>query len=156
MNTPTPRHRGRWWKVIAYEVWMLREMVGIPANHPIRRDLRFNNSVNENALLRIRNLCDFSTSTHSNDIKPEDLFDNYATDLKYKRLNQLVRRLDKKHWKGGQGSVRWAFNKKLAHPTKVRSASFKYARYVERVLQTLKDVIAEMERVKGRSFESLL
>ena len=65
-------------------------MVGIPANHPIRRDLRFNNSVNENALLRIRNLCDFSTSTHSNDIKPEDLFDNYAMDLKYKRLNQLV------------------------------------------------------------------
>jgi hypothetical protein len=55
MSTPVPRHRSRWWKVIAYEVWMLRGMISIPANHPIRGDQRLANSVNENVLLHMRN-----------------------------------------------------------------------------------------------------
>jgi hypothetical protein len=156
MSTPVPRHRSRWWKVIAYEVWMLRGMISIPANHPIRGDQRLANSVNENVLLHMRNLCDFCTSIKTNDIKPSDLFDNYTTDPQYRVLNQLIRRLGKNYGKGGKGSARWAFNTKLAHPTKLRDTSFNYTRYVRRVLPVLEDVIAEIERIRGQRFESLL
>jgi hypothetical protein len=48
MSTPLSRHRRRWWKVIVYEVWMLRAMISIQANHPIRGDERLANSVSEN------------------------------------------------------------------------------------------------------------
>jgi hypothetical protein len=156
MSTPVSRHRRRWWKVIAYEVWMLRGMTSIPANHPIRGDQRLANSVDENILLHTRSFCDFCTSGRSSDIKPSDLFDNYATDPQYRVLNRLMRRLDRKYARGGKGSARWAFNKKLAHPTKVRGASFNYTRYAMRVLPVLQDVIAELERIRGRGLESLL
>ena len=49
-------------------------------------------------------------------------------------------------------TARWAFNKKLAHPTKGRGASFTYTRYLNRVLPVLQDVIAEIERLRGKPF----
>jgi hypothetical protein len=71
-----------------------------------------------------------------------------------------MRRVDKKYGKAGrkagprtgQGSARWAFNKKLAHPTKGRGASFTYTRYLNRVLPVLQDVIAEIERLREKPF----
>jgi hypothetical protein len=80
MSIPLSRHSRRWWKVIAYEVWMLRAMISIPANHPIRRDEQLANSVSENTVLHMRNLCDFCTSPNSGDIRPKDLVDNFPTD----------------------------------------------------------------------------
>jgi hypothetical protein len=158
MSTPLSRRRRHWWGVIAYEVWMLRGMVAVLTipNHPFRHDVRLNNSVNENVVLHIRNLCDFCTSPHADDIKPSDLFDNYAKDPKYKGLQRLIRRLHKKYGTNRQGCVRWAFNKKLAHLTKTRGTKFTYTRYAMRVLPVLEDVFTEIERLKGRSFESLL
>jgi hypothetical protein len=129
---------------------MLRRMVAILTipNHPFRHDVRLNNSVNENVVLHIRNLCDFCTSPHADDIKPSDLFDNYAKDPKYKGLQRLIRSL---HKSTGQTAkdVRWAFNKRLAHPTKARGTKFTYTRYAMRVLPVLEDVFTEMERLKG-------
>ena len=131
-------------------------MISIPANHPARRDPRLNNSVNENVLLHIRNLCDFCTSRRPDAIKPSDFFDNYTTDAQYRVLRRLLRHLDKKYGRGGKGSARWAFNTKLAHPTKVRREGFNDTRYAMRVLPVLQDVIAEIERILGRRLESLL
>ena len=125
-------------------------------NHPFRHDVWLNNSVSENVVLHIRNLCDFCTSPHADDIKPSDLFDNYAKDPKYKGLQRLIRRVHKKYGTNRQGCVRWALNKKLAHSTKTRGTKFTYTRYAMRVLPVLEDVFTEMERLKGRSFESLL
>jgi hypothetical protein len=121
-------------------------MVSIPANHPIRNDLRFNNCVNENVILHARNLCDFCTSPNPNDIKPSDLFDNYEKDPKYRLLRRLVRRVQQKYRKRGKGSV------KLAHPTKTRSTRFDYTRHLQRVRPALEDLIAEIERIRGRRF----
>jgi hypothetical protein len=164
MSTPLSRQRSRWWKVIGYEVWMLRGMITIPANHSFRHDVRLDNCVSDNALLHIRNLCDFCTSPKSGDIKPSDLFDNYATGPTYRVLRRLMGRVDKKYGKpvrkpsprAGQGSARWAFNKKLAHPTKTRGRKFDYTRYANRVLPALQDVIAEIERIRGQRLETLL
>jgi len=61
-----------------------------------------------------------------------------------------MRRLDRKYGKGGKGSARWAFNKKLAHPAKVRIRFFVYTRYVNRVLPVLQEIISEIERLRGR------
>jgi hypothetical protein len=140
-------------------------VLSIP-NLSFRHDVRLDNCVNENALLHIRNLCDFCTSGRSNDIKPSDLFDDYAKDpKKYRVLRRLMRRVDKKYGKpvrkpspprAGQGSARWAFNKKLAHPTKTRGRKFDYTRYANRVLPALQDVIAEIERIRKRRLETLL
>jgi hypothetical protein len=66
-----------------------------------------------------------------------------------------MRRLRKKYGKGGKGSARWAFNTKLAHPTKIRGASFDYTPYVERVFPVLEAIIIEIERIRGQRFESL-
>jgi hypothetical protein len=101
--------------------------------------------------MHIRNLCDFCTSGHPDDIKPSDLFDDFATDPQYRVLRRLLRRLGKKYGRGGQGSARWAFNKKLAHPTKIRGTKFDYTRYANRVLPVLQEVIAELERIRGPS-----
>lgn len=130
-------------------------MINISANHPIWDDPWLGNSVKESGLLHARNLCDFCTSPHPNNIKPSDLFfSDYATGPQYRKLRRLIGRLDKKYGKGGQGSVRWAFNKKLAHPTKGRGASFNYSRYLIRVLPVLEEVIAELESLRHHGFES--
>jgi hypothetical protein len=65
---------------------MLRGMISIPANHPIRGVDRLNNSLNENIVLHTRNLCDFCTSGRRNDIKPSDLF---ATTLRIRNIGSL-------------------------------------------------------------------
>ena len=134
---------------------MLRGMAAIPSNHPLRSNELLNNSFNENVLLHTRNLCDFCTSKNPNDIKPSDLFDNYDTAPEYRVLRQLMRRICKKYGKSGKGSARWAFNKKLAHPTKQRGLSFNYTRYLDRVHPILQDIVAEigrLERLRGRTF----
>lgn len=152
MSAPSLRNRNRWWRVIGYEVWMFGIMAKIPRDHPLRSNAPFNNSITENVVLHTRNLCDFCTSSRDDDIKPDDLFDGYASDRRYERLRRLMRRLDKKYGKGGKGSARWAFNKKLAHPTKARGTSFEYTRYLNRVDPTLQEIISEMKRLRGRPF----
>jgi hypothetical protein len=145
MPTSTAVLRRGWWHVIGYEVSMLRWLNSIQADHPSPSS----NLITEGRVLHVRNLCDFATSKKANDIKPPDMFDNYDIDARYKQLERFRRRLDKKYGRGGKGSARWAFNKKLAHPTKVRGTHFDYTRYLSRVLPALDDFITEIESLRG-------
>jgi hypothetical protein len=132
MSTPIGVDRSRWWGVLKYEVSMFRGLPGlqqgvrgwvsIPPEDPRRIHWLLSNSITEGRILHTRNLCDFRTSRRTDDIKPSDLFDNYDTDQKYETLRGLMKRLAEQYGKG-EGSARWAFNKKLAHPTKERGES---------------------------------
>ena len=106
------------------------------------------NIIPESKVLHTRNLCDFCTSLRTDDIKPSDLFDNYYTDQKYETLRGLMKRLDQQYGKG-EGSARWAFNKKLAHPTKERGESFDYTPFLDQVVPVLLKIIREIETLRG-------
>jgi len=112
-------------------------------------------SIIEGRILHTRNLCDFCTSTRTNDIKPCDLFVNYDTDSKYDRLKGLMKCLAQQYGNNTEGNVRWAFNKMLAHPTKERDNQFNYDLFLDRVVPVLQDIIGEMETLRGRPFPAL-
>jgi hypothetical protein len=122
--------RSRWWGVIEYEVSMFRGLpaelggVEITSPNPKRGGWLLCNSITECRVLHIRNLCDFCTAKDGRGIAPSDLFDNYNTDSKYHRLKGLLQQLDQQYGRAkDETSARWAFNKKLAHPTKERGES---------------------------------
>jgi hypothetical protein len=147
----TATERERWWKVIGYEIEMLKRMTNIPASHPARADRQLDNSVSENVVLHTRNLCDFCTSRRDNDIKPIDLFDDF-TDPKYDLLKGTVDRLREEYGTDTPETPRWVFNKMLAHPTKERDTGYNYTPYVNRILPLLQEVVDELERVRQRRF----
>jgi hypothetical protein len=97
--------RHRWWIVIGYEVSMLRGLQEVRANisiksaDPQRTAWLLGNVIPEGRVLHTRNLCDFCTSTHRNDIKPRDLFDDYDRDPRYEPLKGLIRRLREQYGK---------------------------------------------------------
>jgi hypothetical protein len=152
MSTPIDDPRRRWWIVIEYEVWMLQELNKILPTDPILSNLLLRNNITEGVVLHTRNLCDFCTSRRLNDIKPSDLFDNYDTAPRYDTLKELMKRLDQQYGKGKEGDVKWAFNKKLAHPTKERGECFDYTGFLNRVNPVLRDIIGELEALRGRPF----
>jgi hypothetical protein len=160
MSTPIAVDRSRWWVVIGYEVSMLRVLLGlrgqitIQSEYPQSSVLLLGNIITESKVLHTRNLCDFCTSPRTNCIKPSDLFDNYNVDQKYETLRGLMKRLDQQYGRG-EGSARWAFNTKLAHPTKERRKSFDYTLFLDRVLPVLQEIIGELETLRGRPFPEL-
>lgn len=143
---PTRAVRRRWWKVIAYEVHMFRDMWHL-------LDQMGSNAFVESLILHARNLCDFCLSSNPNDITLSDLFDNLETDSKYANLRKLKARLDKKYGRReNRRSARWAFNKKLAHPGKERSTHYNYTPRLNRVRPTIFAVIDEIESLRRRKF----
>jgi hypothetical protein len=148
MPGPTRAVRRRWWGVIAYEVQMFRAMSSSRASHQLAQ-----NALAESLILHARNLCDFCLSPDPNDITLRDLFDNLANDSKYANLRKLTDRLDKKYGRSkNRRSARWAFNKKLAHPTKERSTHYEYTPRLNRVRPTIFAVIDEIESLRRRKF----
>ena len=101
MTTTIAAKRCRWWRAIGYEVSMLRGLRGLRdfevcVSTPSSKDRTawlLRNIITEGQVLHTRILCDFCTSTNLNDIRPQDFFDNYDTDLKYDKLKELVKRL---------------------------------------------------------------
>jgi hypothetical protein len=68
-------------------------------------------------------------------------------------LKGLLQQLDQQYGRAkDETSARRAFNKRLAHPTKERGASFDYTPFLNRVVPGLKDIIAELESLRGRPF----
>jgi hypothetical protein len=130
----------------------VRGWISTPPEDPRRIAWLLGNSITEARVLHTRNLCDFCTSPRADDIKPSDLFDNYDTHQKYETLRGLMKRLDQQYGKGDEGSARWAFNKKLAHPTKERGESFDYTPFLDRVLPVLQEIVGELETLRGRPF----
>jgi hypothetical protein len=100
-------------------------------------------------------LCDFCTSKRLNDIKPSDLFDNYDTDPKYKKLKALINCLAQQYGTDQPEHARWVFDKMLAHPTKERQKSFDYTPFLDRVRPVLQAIIGEIETLRGRPFPEL-
>jgi hypothetical protein len=149
------RDRRKWWSVIGYEVSMFRGLLGLRGQIFIQSEddpqssvCLVGNIITESKVLHTRNLCDFCTSPRPDDIRPSDLFDNYDTDQKYETLIGLMKRLSQ-HYGKGEGSSRWAFNKKLAHPTKERAESFNYTPFLDRVVPVLLEIIREIETLRG-------
>jgi hypothetical protein len=162
MTTTIAAKRCRWWRAIGYEVSMLRGLRGlrdfaVAVSTPSSKDRTawlLHNIITEGQVLHTRNLCDFCTSKTSNDIRPQDLFDNYDTDRKYDKLKELMIRLDKKYGSSKkEGDARWAFNKMLAHPSQERNdKGFDYTPFLDLVLPLLEEIIGEIETLQGYSF----
>jgi hypothetical protein len=154
---PIAVDRNRWWVVIGYEVSMFRGLLGlrglitVQSEDPQSSVWLLGNIIPESKVLHTRNLCDFCTSRRTDDIKPSDLFDNYDTDQKYETLRRLMKCLDQQYGTSDEGSARWAFNKKLAHPTKERGEGFDYTPFLDRVVPVLQDIIVEIETLRGSS-----
>jgi hypothetical protein len=162
MSTPiTDDDRSRWWGVIEYEVSTFRGLpelgeVVITSPNPKRSWWLLKNSIVEARALHTRNLCDFCTTRNARDITASDLFDNYDADSTFDTLKGLLQRLDQQYGKANDpSSARRAFNKNLAHPTKERSDRFDYGPFFNRVDPVLKEIIAELETLRGRPFPEL-
>jgi hypothetical protein len=162
MTTTIAADRRRWWVVLEYEVSMFRglpELGGlgiVSPKNPKRSGWLVSNSIVEGRVLHARNLCDFCTSTDARDIRPCDLFDNYDTDSKYNTLKGLLQRLETQYGRSDDKTrARWAFNKKLAHPTKERGESFDYGPLLNGVVPIVEEIIAELENLRGRPFPEL-
>jgi hypothetical protein len=167
----TAPERDHWLQVIGYEVWMLGEtfkMVAVQAPLLIASSLL--NAISESRVLHARNLCDFCNPPwRQDDIKPSDLFDNYDTATEYSTLRVFVDGAAKAYttdtcpvvMPDGRLELRspkWAFDKKLAHPTRQRGTSFDYSRFVDVVMPKLQQVVEEMgrmEKMQGRNFPTL-
>jgi hypothetical protein len=165
MTATIAANRHRWWVVIEYEVSMLRGLRGLQtvkgwvnapsSEHDLRRTgWLLAMSVAEGRVLHTRNLCDFCTSTKTNDIKPHDLFENYDTDPKYDTLKGLMKEIAERYGQNKDGDARWAFNKMLAHPTQERDESFDYTPFLDRVLPVLEEIIGEIETLRDTPFPS--
>src|SRR6516225_261760 len=80
MTTTIASKRCRWWRAIGYELSMLRglrDFVCVSTSSAKDRTAwLLHNIITEGQVLHTRNLCDFCTSTNSNDIRTRDLFDN--------------------------------------------------------------------------------
>jgi hypothetical protein len=126
----------------------LRGQIFIQSEDPQSSVWLVGNIISESKVLHTRNLCDLCTSSHTDDIKPSDSFDNYDTDQKYETLRGLMKRLDQQYGKG-EGSARRAFNTKLAHPTKERGESFDYIPFLDQVVPVLLEIIREIETLRG-------
>ena len=162
MTTTIAADRGRWWVVIEYEVSMFRglpeigELGIVSAKNPKRNGWLVSNSIVEGRVLHTRNLCEFCTSTDARDIRPCDLFDNYDTDSKYNTLKGLLQRLETLYGRShDETRARWAFNTKLAHPTKARAESFDYGPLLSGVVPIIEEIIAKLENLRGRPFPEL-
>jgi hypothetical protein len=162
MSTPIAVDRSRWWVVIEYEVSMFRGLpelggLGIVSPKNLKRSgWLVSNSIVEGRVLHTRNLCDFCTSKDVRDIRPSDLFDNYDTDSKYNTLKGLLQRLEQQYGRSSDKKrARWAFNTKLAHPTKERGESFDYGSLLNGVVPIIQEIIAELEILRGRPFPEL-
>jgi hypothetical protein len=163
MTATIAAKRRRWWGVIGYEVSMLRGLRGLrglqgwvstSSEDPQRTAWLLYNSIAEGRVLHTRNLCDFCTSKHQNDIKPSDLFDNYDTDPKYDTLKGLMKEIAERYGQNKDEDARWAFNKMLAHPTQERDESFDYTPFIDRVLPVLEEIIGEIETLRDTPFPS--
>jgi len=161
VSTPLNAERRRWWCVIGYEISMFRGLRGlrglsiIPAEHPQHTAWLLANCISETVVLHTRNLCDFCTSSRTDDIKPRDLLDNYATDAKYEKLKGLIECLARQYGTNHEGHVRWVFNKMLAHPTQERGKAFSYAPFLDQIVPALESVIEEIETLRGRPFPAI-
>jgi hypothetical protein len=164
MTTTIAAKRRRWWRTIGYEVSMLRGLRGLrdftvcvsTLSSKDRTAWLLRNIITEGQVLHARNLCDFCTSTNSNDIRPRDFLDNYDTDLRYVKLKELMKRLDEQYGSSyREGDVRWAFNKMLAHPSKERNDKFDCTAFLDRVLPVLEEIIGEIETLQGYCFPEL-
>lgn len=162
MSTPIAVDRSRWWGTIEYEVSMFRglpELGGlgiISPKNPQRSGWLISMSVVEGRVLHTRNFCDFCTSKDVRDIRPSDLFDNYDKNSKYNTLKGLLKRLDQQYGRTKDPkSARWAFNTKLAHPTKERGEGFDYGPLLDRVVPVIEQIIAELETLRERPFREL-
>jgi len=167
----TTAERDRWMEVIKYEVWMLGETFKMGAiQAPLSMAPSVVNAISESRLLHARNLCDFcSPPWRSNDLKPSDLFDNYDKAAKYTKLQGLVDGVTKAYTTDScpvvmpdgskeLHSPKWAFDKKLAHPTRERGISFDYSPFMNLVVPKLRlvvDVIGSLEKADGRDFPTL-
>lgn len=148
----SPSDREAWWSVIKYEVNMLRALnnVNLSVDGPQIQWI-FDNLITEGKVLHTRNLCDFCTSRKPSDIKICDLFDNYSTDDKYRKLRELVELLIQGYGKSDQvNSSRWVFNKMAVHPTKERGMGFDYNFHLKQVWPVLQNIIDELELLRGQ------
>jgi len=123
------------WKIIAYEVRMLRATYEIVLNpaavaqlEQLQKETKvLTNAVEESAVLHTRSLCDVFLPYRG--IEPDDillsrLFSDWHTDARYRKIKAMINELRKRYGtRTKKLSPCWTFNKMMAHPTTYRSTS---------------------------------
>jgi hypothetical protein len=155
--------RQAWLDVIGYEVWMLGETYKMQVVQvPLFITQAVQNAITESGVLHARNLCNFCAGPWQNDdIKPSDLFENHYISWEYIWLQKLIGDVATTYNGAAVDgkSPRWAFNKKLAHPTQDRGLGFNYEPFLKLVYPKIKLLAEEIGRLEkkeqGRDFPSL-
>jgi hypothetical protein len=136
--------------VFDYEVDMFRSMTalleqGNSQYNSFGKYLR--NTVVESAVLHTRNLEEIfaNVKNDSDDITIADLLPNFESD----ELDQLR---VKYNGPESEGSLSWAFNKMLGHPTKHRSSGYDYSAQLNALAPLINSIIVEVnsQRPGGR------
>jgi hypothetical protein len=145
------------WDVVAYEVRMFRATYEIVLEPDTLKKLRkvWANAVEESAVLHTRILCEvfLSRGIDQDDIQVSKLFPAWDTDNRYDSVKQSINRLRRKYGSAQRsGSPCWIFNKMMAHPTAHRGKSYDYTAILADLEPILQDVIADIERLRGRPF----
>ena len=145
------------WDIIGYEVRMFYATYEIVLDPSTLSQLPkvFANAVEESAVLHTRLLCDvfLSKTIGPDDIQMSELFPDFNTSNKYGNLKAKIRRLRNQYGTSQRhGSHCWIFNKMMAHPTKYRGISYDYTAILRNLRPTIKDVITEIESIRGATF----
>lgn len=133
------------WTIFDYEATMLVEMwnLGVTGARA-RLPGAVQNATVESMLLHLRILVDILLSrdgTKSDDIKLKELLPSFRSPL----LDELRNKYGNSRM---VGSRCWALNKMLAHPTKLRSASYSYDAVVNPLMPVVVPLVDEI--VKAR------
>ncbi|MAT97872.1 MAG: hypothetical protein CL608_12070 [Anaerolineaceae bacterium] len=136
-------------KVISYEVDMVRELVRCSENADFlaRQPWYLQNAITESLVLHTRILVEVflsderksSDKRHSDDISLCDLTEADTTEV----IEELRRSYGSNN---DPTSVRWQFNKMMAHATTNRGASHDYGPFLKRIFPALFKVIDLLEK----------
>ena len=113
------------------------------------------NAVEESAVLHTRQLCDtfLSTPGEPDDIRLSQLFPGLEIDPNYTGLRQRIKALKSRYGSHRTvGSIRWTFNKLLAHATTHRGVSYDYAPHLCELRSIIEKVTAEIEALRNSTF----
>lgn len=138
------------WRVASYEIDMHENLLAGPSLATV------SNALTESTVLHARQLCEIflSCSRETDNIKLAHLVPESEQS---ERLQQLIHELDRAYGKvREEESARWVFNKMLLHPTTERSDSYNYERALNSVRPILKQIIAEIESIRGQRFDRRL
>jgi hypothetical protein len=135
------------WGVFDYEVDMLRGTMEICTHCAHVFSWVIQNAIFESLLLHTRILCDILLSRRKCSKGDDIILEMLLPDFRSPKIQEL----DKLYGEStDEGKPCWIINKRLAHPTLVRSEGYNHSPWMNQLMPVLFSLVAEIQEVKAK------